>query len=239
MKRSIAVLGIVAFALGGNLPSPAHAGTITFDRSQLREDYSNEVAVSGEVRVGVVWGSTSGPTETAPLSLHVRLPERGPRRLCVRLTSRDGRYRAEGSVLLTDDQKGDTVVALPTRYGDHLSKKRDETYLAPMVTLGDDEHCRGKVQAILAAHWGDSDPGGKITVLVNSGGLATSLSYSAPQGRGRKECQALKGTQLLAFDTACELEMVPGMQDLVIERHEFSDVLRVPLPLMISGPSVP
>jgi len=217
----------------------AHAGTITISESEFREELSDEVPVSGEVRVGVLAGTRKGPSATRPLKLVVDLPAERGRRLCVKLTSRDGRYRAEGSAELPSALVGATDVELPTHHAGTLSAKADELYLAPFVTLSDDPRCRGRVAQILPARWGDGAPGDALMVLINSGGLASRLVFTAADGRRSVDCRPLPERQLVAFDTICELAPTPGAHAFSIERQEFGDVVRVPLPLVLPVRTTP
>lgn len=217
----------------------AHAGTITISESDFREELSDEVPVSGEVRVGVLAGPRKSPSVTRPLKLVVDLPSDRGRRLCVKVTSRDGRYRAEGSAELPSALVGVTDVELPTHHAGTLSAKAEELYLAPFVTLSDDPRCRGRVTQILPARWGDGAPGDPVIVLVNSGGLASRLVFTAADGRKSVDCTPITARQLVAFDTLCELPPAPGAHAFSIERQEFGDVVRVPLPLVLPVRTTP
>jgi hypothetical protein len=229
----LAALAALAAALLASA-TLAHAGTVVVREANFREELSDEVAVSGEVRVGVLAGAQSGPAGTDPLKLWVDLPPGEARTICVKLTSRDGRYRAEGSAELTAEHVGKTDVKLTTHHVAGLRgkpAKPGDVHLAPLVTLSPDASCRGRMHAIAPASWTEGPPGNELTVLVNSGGLATRLVYWSLEGRTEVACTAIDAPQLVAFDTTCVVALPPTARNVTIERQEFGDLVRVPLPL--------
>ena len=128
-------------------------------------------------------------------------------------------------------------MTLPTHHGALLREQTDAIYLAPLVTLSDDERCRGKVRTIVPAAWTEPAESDDLTILVNSGGLETRLLYTDGDERRAVACTPIKARQLVAFDTACAVVLPAGAHQVSIERQEFADVVRVPLPLAAAAPA--
>ncbi len=217
------------------VPGPADAGP-PLTPVNLKESMSPAIEVSGKVLVGVLRDDATSALRDGELNLEVELPARHeppPRMLCVRIISRDGRYKASFEVILTAADPGRHTIPIKTSHATALQEqiaKLGRVYLAPMVALADD--CDAKITETVAARWlgaPDSVEGSRVILLINSGRLDTIV-----RARGVEDpitCEPIEGEQLVAFDKSCTIAFA-GTEPpaLTIERRNFGNIMRVPIP---------
>lgn len=218
------------------VPGPADAGP-PLTPVNLKESMSPAIEVSGKVLVGVLRDDATSALRNGELNLEVELPARPeprPRMLCVRIISRDGRYKASFEVIVTTADPGRHTIPIKTSHATALQEqitKRGRVYLAPMVALADD--CDAKITETVAARWlGTMDSvgtGSRVILLINSGRLETIV-----RARGVEDpitCEPIEGEQLVAFDKSCTIAFA-GTEPpaLTIERRNFGNIMRVPIP---------
>lgn len=103
------------------------------------EVYYTKIPVSGGVRVGVMAFETRD--KIAPASFFVKIPQHTQSKLCVEISSRDGRYQAKVPYAINGFEPGVYELSLPTKYRNELKNYtiRDITILAKIVKTCDQE----------------------------------------------------------------------------------------------------
>lgn len=198
----------------------------------LFEEPRERRRISGEVVVGLAMTAAGRAEPAAPGRLAVELPPARGLRLCGRLESRDGTYFA-----WFDEPVGDRAgpVELELRRTRALPlPRREPPFLAVLVYLA--QRCDGRVQTLLPATPRGSGPSApppsRVSVLVNSGGMAATLVVPRPSGPPRRTpCRTLEGDDLVVFDSSCEVELEPGSRvaDAFLELRRGVSVTRHPL----------
>ncbi|WP_353268548.1 hypothetical protein [Gemmatimonas sp.] len=193
------------------------------------ETYVDRVPVSSlGIRVGIMTASTD--PVTVPSTVSVNRPVGSAATLCVAVTSRDGRYRADYAYDLRGTTNGVIRVSTPTRYPRELRKYRQEE-LAILASVG--PACDAPATAYLVASWSGAATT-EFAVLLNSR-VPTTLII----GRGNVidrtiPCTALSGVRT-AFNLRCVIrtEWLTPASQLFIRQRSGESIKQIPVPLAL------
>jgi len=220
---------------------PAHAQNapgavprLSLINDAFSEVWRSEVPVAGGVRVGILAGTMDKAVIMDALAVQISTPVTG--KLCVDIISRDGRYNAHMEYGLPDQTVGNHLLDFPTQRSEILSgyKARELAVLAYQVT----DKCKTRKKQYLVAQWGVDSGFEQITILLNTGGLETSIVLPSSTGEtGFSKCQPAYGDmKRTAFDTECTVELLPEMLSakFKIRRKNYENRLPdVKLPLLV------
>lgn len=126
------------------------------------EQWFDEVPVSGGVRVGVVTEPSPSPVDPQTFTVFLASADRS--RICVEVSSKDGRYEARLEYDIAGREAGATAFELPTAFGEQLGSYAGRD-LAILTYVGD---CGEAPEEYLAATWGGSSDPDTVVVFVNS-----------------------------------------------------------------------
>ncbi len=232
-RLGLAAIGtfVVTVALCAGTQPAAQTRTLKPERSTGR--WQERVPVSGGIRVGVVvWQ----PGRFNPRELALKLPPKSstlpelsqlPERLCVEISSRDGRYTALLEYRIANEPAGQIRALVDAQDLDKLNTAAAED-VAILASLSND--CRTQSAAVyLVASWGPAKPGEPIAVLLNSRVPTTIVGAGAPV-----RCTELDGVTT-AYNLRCDLppHLVDGEVALGIRQKRGRGEVTVPLPLNV------
>jgi hypothetical protein len=200
--------------------------------------WQERVPVSGGIRVGVVvWQ----PGKFNPRELALTLPKEDVRvgetdgkrreplnRLCVEISSRDGRYSALLEYRIEKEAAGPVTAEVDTNGLDKLNAVGGED-VAILAGLSAD--CRSRSPFVyLVAAWSPPKPGDTITILLNSRVPTTILGPDASV-----PCRELADVTT-AYNLRCDLpaNLEKEKVDLVIRQKRGRSQADVPLRLLLA-----
>ncbi|PLX59915.1 hypothetical protein [Sedimenticola selenatireducens] len=211
--KSVLVYSFVIIALG-LLSGVTNADVLvaTLDdpnKEGLKESYTDDVPVSGRVVAGVM---LMGMANSGNMVIYPSGVEAGSR-VCVQVTSRDGRYWAENNFLLpsntADDEqpKINEPVSLQydTEYEDELKGfKLDE--LAILSYTHDCDHSREN-SYFPATRNGFSGEKKRLRIYINSGRADSYVRVENPiEGNNKSRmCRRFTEGRRTGYDTVCEI----------------------------------
>lgn len=201
----------------------------------LKEQWVQDVAVSGGVRVGIMASPAAALVD--PDHFTVYLPDvPGARVLCVEISSRDGRYSAAIEYDLTG------VGAGPHRLGLRNAQYRGElgTYaqaeLAVLARLREECGAPGESEdPFVVAGWGAERGVTTVTVLLNSRVPAEVVGEVEGRMAFRVPCSDLEGGTT-TFNLRCDLDgtlLTPTTELYVVRRRGTRTLAPVALPLRL------
>lgn len=181
--------------------SASHSETILLEKYQFHESYSENVKISGSVRTGVMYHTTS--KYALPDALYIDIGNKDDASLCVKMVSVDGRYGAKFEYPLDGKTVGLTRFQVPTQLEDIFTSYKSNN-IAVMAELKSPE-CKGKSKQILPASWGLPEKQ-ILRVFLNSGVNSTYIKLYPLNGSSLKQtCNHVKAERGIAFDTECTI----------------------------------
>lgn len=177
---------------------------------QLKEDYKDEVPVSGRVVAGLSLAGLELPGELAILPSQ---SEAGAR-ICVQVMSRDGRYWAENNFVLPEVVAGAAVhLRYESRYLEELNLAgADDLALLSFFGSCDADQER---EYVLTSRAKLSSGDRALIIYVNS---ARADTYAGILNRAQREkpqrCRVLTEGRRTGYDTICELALREGDSEL-------------------------
>lgn len=211
LKATVALLGSVWLVV------PARAQLLPAQDviAEPWEVWYTNVPVSGGVRVGVMTGS--GHSNVNPERFYVRLPEGDEGRVCVEISSRDGRYEAELAYDVPGPVSGVKPFTLPTAHRDKLSSYTagDLSILAFRGASCDEEP-----QSFLVAAWSQVAVPDTVHIVINSPDPALLVGRGAESLSIACEVSASK-VPSKAFNRECRVPvaLLAGENALVIQQR--------------------
>jgi len=199
---------------------PIHASAR--EPASFRESLNVQVNVSGATRVGLIHANSLDMSDIN--TIFVRVPDsRSHNRLCVKLTSRDGRYSAELEYQLQVNDSGVIELGFPSQFKRELSAE-ELPYVASLATLAG--NCDTQESAVyLVSAWHPIDGDASIFVLVNSGRNDVTLRIPSREHTDVHSipCRTLESPLRIAFDKICEIASPADLQlqSTVIQRDDF------------------
>jgi hypothetical protein len=182
----------------------------------LDESLSERVRVSGFRLVGLHLGSASGRFLHEQLSIVVPSAV-ATEPLCLRLASRDGRYRALAPYRLPDADPLIRLLDFPTRHATDISRLPAGDMAARLVISSG---CNDLTDGVLVPLWlrgmADPDPlpASRLTVMLNLGEARASavLKSEAGDRLATAACpQSMQGSSV-TFTHICQLELAVGVE---------------------------
>jgi len=257
-RLSALALGLMVAASALGQDAAPTTAAVALEATILTEGYSPAVSVSGRALAGVMLDPEGHPNAGERRQrLYTWLPagvETEGLRLCISLTSRDGRYAGlltaplDAPVAAGRDARP-LSVSFETRRPEYYTQYRDTPpphRLAVLMELK--ASCDPALQAhrILPASWTPAQAPGVLHVMVNSSRMRTLLAVPVQRagepGRPRQlgvECDEIDAAQRIAFDTVCRLDLAelahegtPDMSQAQLVRMRGPSPARpVPVPL--------
>ena len=190
-------------------PEPA-----TLVSKELQENYQPDVAVSGNVIVGVMTDVARGAIATNELALWAHAPAAG-KFVCLKASSQDGIYTSRNVYQLPTNPDGRVPLPYESSMEDVVSQYRDEIALA--ATTGECDS--GSSDYYLVSKRG-SGPAKNIVVYLNSFGATDAYVTT---GDGEEACEFISEGRRTSFDFICRLEATPalGPVKVTIYRERF------------------
>jgi hypothetical protein len=213
-RFSLIFVALAGFALFTG--PPAMAEQFALAPATFRESYSRSVDVAGEVFVGASLGAAATSASINELTVFGVRPEDS--KLCVTVTSVDGRYRSSMSVPLAQ-RSGTVLVQFPTRYRTELAALGAQS-VAPLARVvqanSTCEQARGE---LLLASWARAPSGAALTLYANSLQSRMTVRVETVAGEAgsagaiaaSSSCAPINGVTV-AFDTRCALAPPAGSQ---------------------------
>ncbi len=198
-----------------------------------QENFTEDVPVSGGVRVGIMSGATDVLVD--PSGLRVFLGASDSPRLCVDILSVDGRYSAHLEYDVAGRAPGPYLLQFPTRRADSLGDYRADS-LAVLAAYG--ENCGAeRVRGLAVVAWQAVERLQQLTVFVGTGGARAQLLIPSSGGVLKVPCTDLDtAAPRVSYDAACTIQLTDDLRlrETVIRRRHFGSTLKdVPLPLVL------
>lgn len=173
------------------------------------ERFSGNAQVSGQFLTGLAF---INPEDDFDLSrIRVVYPDaEADGRLCVRLTSDDGRYWAANLYRSAEDTQGYPSVPLPTAYSDHLVQYGLQGLLFMVSKSADCQSTSG--QTLLPAVLGAPDSDAELTAFVNvsQGRVASWLVDAQGTASERVMCEQPAQGAKVTYSHQCTLPVALG-----------------------------
>jgi hypothetical protein len=209
-RSATAMRGSIALAAG--LVSYACAASQVAISGSIDEDVSREIRSSGSRFVGVVLGELPGTV--AARSIQVVSHDRTDRSRCIKLTSADGVYRANGELRFAF--QGFAPLAVPgfTRHPQLLGSMRGTNFAGLLV---DAAACAGDAAPEYAEPIYFAGDRRRVNVAVNSGGaLSVKLAALAGEAQAEATCSRVEG-RAVAFDHWCVVRLEPAWRMVTLQ----------------------
>ncbi len=174
---------------------------IEVSKSNFHEKYADNVDVSGSVlAASYVSGSLK---YAAPDQLYVYIPVFRPF-LNIVLASIDGKYSADASFELSENQTGWIQVKLPTEYQNEYKKYLPNRLVA--FSFADSTDMFGNyIQEVFPTSWG-VPASNRFTLLVNSAGSNPNITFKDSEGnKVTEDCQSIREKFTRVFNYTCSL----------------------------------
>ncbi len=228
MKCKISHFALIALSATGTA-FPGQADTIT--AQSFVEELASKVNVSGGTRAGLMLGAPGGPKSLGVL--HFQLPQPSDSKLCVEITSSDGRYEAQLTADLSGLRPGPHSLKFASKHAEYPADAGDAS-IAAIARLSSD--CgRPEADAYLPVSWAPIEDTNLLTIYVNSGRSKTQIVLPLKSGGVRSfSCKPLKASRRIAFDTICQVVLSPDAEtnDMFIRRKRgFDELARILLPV--------
>ncbi|MBK7806936.1 MAG: hypothetical protein IPJ51_11605 [Saprospiraceae bacterium] len=165
------------------------------------EVWYDKVPVSGDIRVGLM--NEFSNSKINPSNFHVEIPTQKASKLCVEISSKDGRYEASLEYDISNMSPGNQVFNLPSSYQEKLSKfeKKDIAILSKAA-----QSCSSEDYNIYVSSWSNTNAQqDSIYLLVNSENI-TKFSITNLNGSTEElDCKKLKTNSHIAFNCLCSI----------------------------------
>ncbi len=164
--------------------------------SQVNEDYSDSVKVSGEFLVGLQLSS-----EASPRSLHVLFPRDATGGLCIQLSSIDGKYKALIEHKIKTPVNGLERIVFESKYENRLRTygKHEIAVSASLATSCDP----GMHSKKLIASWSDK-LSNELLLLIRSSARKDVAQVSGHAGfSGEAKCKKFRKSYNVSYDKYC------------------------------------
>ena len=195
-----------------SLITPAHAQQPTLVPGQFNEAVLPAAEISGALVAGVQ--ARQAPSDETVVQAFIPAEWAGAA-VCLRATSVDGRYVAQGDYKVFDDWAGGTIsVGYESQHREVLSGLLQDQ-LGVRISLGS---CADEgVGELTTTQWNASGTGA-IDILVNSFQAEMVFAYLGDDPTPIR-CSPLPDPLTVAFDTECRIEEAPaGLVEVEILR---------------------
>jgi hypothetical protein len=169
-----------------------------------QEVWLKKIPISGGLKVGTMYSVSS--ISKVQKSFFVKLPTGNYKLLCVKVTSRDGRFYASMNYDINNTSGGLLELQLPTKYWNELQNYTTDK-LVILGTLG--SNCNTEEEIIVPASWDKNDMKGILTIAVNSDKFPKVEIYDVKAKKSKDyPCKVLEGTDKIAYKCLCEIPLV-------------------------------
>lgn len=175
---------------------------IEVSSADFYESYAENVEVSGSVlAASYVQGSIN---HASPEQLHLFIPDYRPV-VNVVLASIDGKYSADATVKLNENQTGWIQVKLPSAYQVEFKKYLPNRLVA--FAFSDAEDMFGDyIQEVFPSSWG-KPVSNSILLLINSAGINPNITFKEMNGEViERDCTAITAKYTRVFNHTCNLD---------------------------------
>jgi hypothetical protein len=165
-----------------------------------------------------------------PDLLIIHLPKTNISMLCVEIMSRDARYYARGSYVISGLSKGIYRIELPTIYsGTIKSYKANEISVLAELKDSCESH---DILSFIPVSWGQPNNSNHITIQLNVGGAASKLIFpnrTDTESIENVKCRIIdSGVKNTSFDTLCTFKTndLSQLCEINLMRRRFGDILK-------------
>jgi hypothetical protein len=198
------------------------------------EVWYDKVPVSGGFRVGLIDDYMDTPLDKP--FFHVQIPEHEEKLLCVLVSSRDGRYKAELTYDISGLSEGRYAFEWPTLYFNKL-KQFTAQDLTILCSVGNS--CDQDAAYYAYASWNDSTQSDTLFLLVNSDRPPRVVVEDEGGSEKSKaiDCERINVRAGIAYNCLCKIPknlVRPASQLFVVKRVRRlgrTSFIRYPLPL--------
>lgn len=203
MIRDTALVAIAVFWLPGSLCGTSELAAQT---SQMltpvsaEESWFDPVPVGGGLRVGVMFETEAGRMDD---SFTVWLPEEATGRLCVEISSRDGRYEGNFEYVLSRDAGTQVILSWPSEHFRRLASY-PPSEIAILSQLGSD--CASPRGPYAVAAWTEPTTATEAVVFLNSDEPSSLVLVVDGLVAQERPCAELSGVTR-SFNLRCPLPL--------------------------------
>lgn len=180
------------------------------------ESFSKTVKVSGAFHIGFQY---SGKHDFK--NLHLVLPESTFGKLCIVLSSIDGKYKASMEHAITNPVSGKIRLDFNSKYNSEL-KRYKSNEIAALATIG--KTCEDENKRVLAVGWSAEVGNENLILLIRSEArLDVVHAPSIENSEVEYDCSEIKDTYTVTFDKICQLSGldIDKYKQLEIRRKHF------------------
>lgn len=216
---------------------------------KINESYNKNVTISGPVRAGVMYSSSSPNVNPDQLWIDISSlndissgDSKVGQKLCVNMLSADGQYSASFNYQLTgnnNDSDSTEPFKVPTSYSG-VVEKYAPNQLAVLAEVKPDciGENQGKTKQIIPVTWGTRDKPNTLHVYLNSRSSKTYLKlYSTEGGSEKIACDPVKFETTTAYNMECNISNISNynLEKTKIIRTNFGNRFKIiKLPISIS-----
>ncbi|WOI57477.1 hypothetical protein [Palleronia sp. LCG004] len=201
MRFNSQIIAVLSLLVAGTSP------TLGQELTPLPERFNETVLRAAEISGAIVAGiqMREAPSDELVVSAHIPAEWAGAH-VCLRATSIDGRYVAEGEYLVADPWAGGTMsVAYESQYPELLAALSQDQ-LGVRINRGS---CDLEAREELAITNWNAKGGEEIDILLNSFQAEMVFLYVGDAATPIR-CTPLDDLQPLAFDTECRIGEIPS-----------------------------
>ncbi len=229
------ILGFCLFVGDSQADSPAVV--LKPDTNTFVEKYDETVDVAGQLRAGLMYGSTVENVDIDDLRMDLKLQTViNGETACIRVASRNGVFSATWEITLETGVGEQVITGFPTQYKKILEKFTPDKLVAIASVVAPDQNCTAERVRYLPTSWGDPD-NETIVAYLNADSTDARIAGKKDKETQRGKCRILPSSdENTAFDTICTLPMnltnsgatssTKPPIELVVIRNNFSTVMK-------------
>jgi hypothetical protein len=175
---------------------------------QLVERLTDVVPTSGLLLAGVHWGKSSDKFKTGNLGLQL-FKSSQPRNVCVRVATRDGRYRGLASYLVPPNPESPSRLLFESRYINELEQMQAGDFAVKAIVAGE---CGDAASGVLIPAVVGAGPGPQPLIVLLSPNDATARARivsrdGKPLSGDAVRCQSAGPGTRIAYSHTCEISL--------------------------------
>lgn len=228
---------IMFYLLGGWAQADEPSITVKPDADTFFEKYDETIDVAGQLRAGLMYGSSLKNVKIDELVMDLSLGTVvEDERACIRVASRNGAFSATWEITLNTDINEQVITNFPTKHRTVLERFEVDQLVAIASVVTPDQKCAVSGRRYLPTSWGNPDRQ-KIVAYLNSDSTEVLIAGKTTEKPLKNDCRILPATdENTSFDTICTLDIseivnnsepkyrVPS--ELVVLRKNFSTVMK-------------
>ncbi|MEO5358324.1 MAG: hypothetical protein H7844_13655 [Nitrospirae bacterium YQR-1] len=193
------------------------------------EDYTDKVPVAGSISVGAMVNVDNSTIDSQFMTL--LMPETQSPKLCMSITSIDGRYKANYEYNIKNQKNELILLPTKTKHGSKLKKLR-ENQVAILATLN--KTCKDIPDKVIFASWKRNVTAGNLNKYYVYLNWDNNVSIVSSDGKTElANCKKITDNSI-AYNYECVLDRQPqGSGGFAINRFSSSNqkLQLIPLPL--------